>query len=262
MVKMLTVDGLTVSFSGKRILDDVSVYLKHGEILGIVGESGSGKSTLIRAIMDMLPSGGVIDAGNITLCNKCINKLDRYELRSLRGNDVAMIFQNPSTYLNPIKKISVQFIETIMSHRKISKSNATELIRSSIMKMNLSDPDRVMNSYPFELSGGMLQRVYIAMAIALQPKLILADEPTSALDVSVSRVIIEEMMGLRDSEGTSIVIVTHDIGIASYIADRIVVMRNGKVVETGSPGNIINNPQADYTKSLIDAVPRVGGICY
>ena len=260
MPTILEVNDLTVSYGGQKILNNVNVDLQQGEILGIVGESGSGKTTLIKAILDILPSSGVIETGKITLCDKCINKLNKEELRNLRGNDIAMIFQNPGTYLNPIKKISTQFAETIMSHKNVSRSEADELIRSTILKMNLSDPERVMNSYPFELSGGMLQRVYIAMAMALQPKIILADEPTSALDVSVSRVIVEEMIKLRNMEGTSFIVVTHDIGIAAHLADRIVVMKNGEVVEIGKPEDIVRNPQAEYTKLLIAAIPTVRGL--
>lgn len=147
-----------------------------------------------------------------------------------------------------------------MNHKYISKSEANELIRSTILKMNLPNPDRIMKSYPFELSGGMLQRVYIAMAMALHPKIILADEPTSALDVSISRVIVEEMMKLRDTEGTSFIVVTHDIGIAAHIADRIIVMKNGKIVEMGKPNDVVTDPKDDYTKLLIGAIPLLGGL--
>lgn len=260
MPKILEVNDLTVSYSGQKILNKISVTLGKGEILGIVGESGSGKTTLIKAIMDILPSNGAIESGKIVLCDKCINELDREALRNLRGNDIAMIFQNPGTYLNPIKKISAQFIETIMSHKNVSKAEAAELARVTIQKMNLCDPDRVMNSYSFELSGGMLQRVYIAMAMALQPKIILADEPTSALDVSVSRVIVEEMLSLRDTENISFIVVTHDIGIAAHMADRIIVMKDGEIVEMAKATDIVTDPKADYTKLLISAIPRFRGL--
>ncbi len=259
MSDILKVNDLTVSYSGQNILNNVNLTLGKGEILGIVGESGSGKSTLIRTIMDILPPNGAIEGGEVVLGDKLINELDKETLRDLRGNEIAMIFQNPGTYLNPIKKISAQFIETIMNHKNLSKDEATELAKTTIEKMNLSDSDRVMESYPFELSGGMLQRVYIAMTMALQPKIILADEPTSALDVSVCRVIVEEMMSLRDTENTSFIVVTHDIGIASHMADRIIVMKDGCIVEMAEAKEIITKPKADYTKLLIDAVPRVRG---
>ncbi len=260
MPKVLEVNDLTVSYGGQKILNNINMDLEQGEILGIVGESGSGKTTLLKAILDILPASGTIECGNITLCEKCIKKLDKEELRNLRGKDIAMIFQNPGNYLNPIKKISTQFVETIMSHKDISRSEANELIRLTILKMNLPNPDRIIRSYPFELSGGMLQRVCIAMAMVLHPKIILADEPTSALDVSISRVIVEEMMKLRDTEGTSFIVVTHDIGIAAHIADRIVVMKNGKIVEIGKPNNIVIDPKDDYTKLLIGAIPSLRGL--
>ncbi|WP_214043866.1 ABC transporter ATP-binding protein [Methanomethylovorans sp.] len=260
MPKILEVSDLTVSYGGKEILSNINMNLEQGEILGIVGESGSGKTTLLKAILGILPVSGTIECGNITLFKKCIKKLNKEELRSLRGKDVAIIFQNPGTYLNPIKIISTQFVEVIMNHKYISKSEANELIRSTILKMNLPNPDRIMKSYPFELSGGMLQRVCIAMAMALHPKIILADEPTSALDVSISRVIVEEMMKLRETEGTSFIVVTHDIGIAAHIADRIVVMKNGKIVEMGKPNDVVTDPKDDYTKLLIGAIPLLGGL--
>ena len=242
--------------------------MEDNQIISIVGESGSGKSTLIRAILKLLPMGGEIESGNIFFLGKDILSLNKNELNSLRGKDIGMIFQDPNSTMDPIKTIEKQFIEYILEHNNISKKEAIELAKHNdiskkeaielakeyLLKLNLTDVDRVLKSYPFELSGGMKQRVAIAMAMAQSPRLLLADEPTSALDVTVQAQVIKELKRIRENFKTAIILVTHNMGVAAYISDKIAVMKNGEIIEFGDKEQIIKNPQKEYTKSLLNAI--------
>lgn len=258
--KILDINNLSIRYGNQEpVVRNITMSVNHKEIVGIVGESGSGKSTLIRSILGILPVGSKICSGSIIFQDRNLLECSNKEWREIRGNRIAMIFQDAGKSLTPILKIGDQFIETIRSHFKISKFDAYDKAIDILRRMKLSDPKRIMNSYPFELSGGMKQRVVIAMAMAMEPDLLLADEPTSALDVTVQAQVVKEMMELRDKFNTSIIIVTHSMGVASYMCDKIAVMNRGELVDLGNADDIINNPKSEYTKSLLSAVPELGG---
>ena len=255
MKPLLEIKNLNINYKNSiKAVKNVNFILEDNQIISIVGESGSGKSTLIRAILKLLPMGGEIESGNIFFLEKDILKLNKNELNKLRGKDIGMIFQDPNSTMDPIKTIEKQFLEYILEHNNISKKEAIELAKEYLLKLNLTDVDRVLKSYPFELSGGMKQRVAIAMAMAQSPRLLLADEPTSALDVTVQAQVIQELKRIRETFKTAIILVTHNMGVASYISDKIAVMKNGEIIEFGDKEQIIKNPQKEYTKSLLNAI--------
>lgn len=256
-MNILEVKDLSIAYQGKEAVKKVSLVVPENKIVAIVGESGSGKSTIVKAAINLLPSGGKIIGGNIIFDGKDVNKMPDEQLRKIRGKEIAMIYQDAGAYLNPRMKIGKQYLETIMVHQAISKSEAKALAEKMLLKVKLADPERIMNSYPFQLSGGMKQRVAIAMAISMEPKLLLADEPTSALDVTVQAQVVQEMMQLRDELGASILIVTHNMGVASRMADYIAVMYNGELMEFGTRDQVINAPKSDYTKRLLSVVPEL-----
>ena len=254
---LLQIKNADISYNGKTVVKDFSISLKQGEILGIVGESGSGKSTVIKAAMGLLGRTGHVTEGSIFFKGKDLSQLTSEQMRRLRGPKMGMIFQNCAASLCPIRKIGDQLFESLNQHKKISKA---EMITQSIelmKKLNLNDGSRILNSYPFELSGGMNQRVGIIMAMMLNPELLFADEPTSALDVTVQAQVIKEMMEMRDLYNTGIVIVTHNIGVVSYMADKVAIMYKGNLIEYGRKQEILNNPKEEYTKKLLEAVPRI-----
>lgn len=261
---MLQIDHLTVSYgrNAQPAVADFSLAVEQGKIISLVGESGSGKTTVIRSVMGLLPAGGRITAGNIRFQGQSLLEKGQSTLSHLRGVEIAMIFQDCGNMLNPIRKIGNQFAEYIMVHRHISKKEAWEKGKSMLERMGLPNRERIMNSYPFHLSGGQRQRVGIAMAMVFEPKLLLADEPTSALDVTTQAQIVEEMMTLRDDYGTAIVMVTHNLGIAAYMSDEIVVMKNSRIVETGTRSTLIDKAENKYTRTLLAAIPQIGGNRY
>lgn len=249
---MLEIKNLTIKYEDKgEVVKKVNLSVEKGEIIGIVGESGSGKSTLIKSIVGGLSSDSEIVSGSITFEN-------RNPILS-RGKEIAMIFQDNRNTLNPIRKIGSQFVELIQEHSNLSKKEAREKAISMLKRMNLPDVENIMESYPHQLSGGMCQRIGIAMAMVFNPKLLLADEPTSALDVTTQAQIVQELINLRDEYGTAIIIVTHNLGVAAYMSDRILVMKNGEVVEEGITSQVIRDSQNDYTKLLISSVPELRG---
>ena len=257
---MLEIKDLTIQYGDKApVVENFSLSLKKGEIITIVGESGSGKSTVLSSILGLLPNGGKIISGDIiyngeSMLNKSLN-----QWRELRGTEITMISQDSGGTLNPIRKIGKQFVEYIQTHSKISTKEAEEKAKDMFSKVNLPDPEIIMKSYPHQLSGGMKQRVGIAMALTFHPKIILADEPTSALDVITQAQIVKEIMDLRKKFDTSIIMVTHNLGVAAYISDKIIVMQNGKIVDAGNKNEVIENPKSEYTKKLLEAVPEIGG---
>jgi len=261
---LLKVSDLNISYANSETptVQDVNFELNAGEILTIVGESGSGKTTVIRAILNVLPGGGKISKGSMIFEDKNLLELDKQSWRSLRGKDISMIFQDSGNMLNPVQTIGKQFVEYIQVHSDLDKDAAYKMAVDKLILMNLPNPDNIMNSYTFELSGGMRQRVGIAMAITFQPKLLLADEPTSALDVTTQAQIVGELMFITRGTGASMIMVTHNLGVASYLSDNLMVMSQGKVVEYGKTSDVINNPQADYTKTLLATVPEIGGKRY
>ena len=261
-ILLLTVKELEISYTKNPTVQNVNFELDEGKILTIVGESGSGKTTVIRAILNVLPGDGRISRGEIIFENKNLLKLSNAEWRSLRGKNISMIFQDSGNMMNPVKTIGEQFIEYIQVHSDLNKKSAYEMAIEKLNLMNLPNPENIMKSYTFELSGGMRQRVGIAMAITFQPKLLLADEPTSALDVTTQAQIVGELMFITRGIGAAMIMVTHNLGVASYLSDNLMVMSQGKVVEYGKTEDIIKNPQAEYTKNLLAAVPEIGGIRY
>ena len=259
MKEILKVKDLSVSNKDVEILKNISFQIKKGEILGIVGESGCGKSTLIRALIQMMNKSEEIISGEILFNERNLLSLDSKQIRKLRGNNLAVIFQNPGATLNPIRKIGKQFVQTMQSHMNINKNEALEKAANMLEKVNLKDSKCILNSYPFELSGGMKQRVTIALAMILEPEILIADEPTSALDVTVQAQVVKEMMSLRDNFQTSIIIVTHSMSVISQMVDKVAVMYSGNMVEYGDKEDILRNPKHPYTKALIDAVPKMDG---
>ena len=261
---LLDVKNLAVSYgkNPKPTIEGVSFDLNDGKILSIVGESGSGKTTVIRAILNVLPGGGYVSDGSIIFDGKNLSELDVKAWRELRGTKISMIFQDSGAMMNPIHTIGKQFVEYIQVHSDLDKKSARDMAIEKLELMNLPNPENILNSYTFELSGGMRQRVGIAMAITFQPKLLLADEPTSALDVTTQAQIVGELMFITRGSGASMIIVTHNIGVASYLADNLMVMSQGRVVEYGKTADVINRPQAEYTKNLLASVPEIGGSRY
>lgn len=257
---ILNIVNCTISYQGqKAAVDDVSLSIGEKEIVSIVGESGSGKTTLIRAILGILPPGGKVTDGKILFQGKNILELDERSLQKIRGTEIAMIFQDVGASLDPIRIVDSQYRESILVHRKMPKEECRGLEKKMLTKMHLTDPERVLGSYPFELSGGMKQRVGIAMSMTARPKLLLADEPTSALDVTIQAEVVREMKKLREQYQAAIILVTHNMGVASYISDKIGVMCQGKLVEFGKRDDVIFHPKHEYTRSLLAAVPRLEG---
>ena len=259
---MLEIKNVTISYKDRPTVKNFSMTLKKGEIASIVGESGSGKTTVIRAVLGLLPGGGRVTEGDILFEGKSLLKNTAEEWRNLRGTDISMIFQDSGAMLNPIRKIGSVFVEYIRTHEKVSRKAAWEKGREMLEQMRLPSSDNIMQSYPFQLSGGMRQRVGIAMAMTFQPKLLLADEPTSALDVTTQAQIVRQMMELRDEWGTSIIMVTHNLGVAAYMSDQILVMKEGKIADTGSGDQILKGGRSIYTQELLEAVPSLGGDRY
>lgn len=259
-MEILTLNNVSIDYGGQRpIVKNITMSVNFKEIIGIVGESGSGKSTLIRAVLGLLPIGGRVSVGEIIFKGRNLLEYSKKEWRELRGNRIAMIFQDAGASLNPTRKIGNQFIESIQSHFASSKADAYDKAIDMLGKMCLPDAASIMNSYTFQLSGGMKQRVAIAMAMTMEPELLLADEPTSALDVTIQAQVVRQMIDLRNQFNTSIMIVTHNMGVASYMADKIGVMQQGEFVEWGTRAQVINNPQNEYTANLLSAIPELGG---
>lgn len=255
--KILTYDSIEIAFGGKAVVHDVSFSLEHGEILGLVGESGSGKSTLIKAAMGLLGPDGLVIRGDIRYMDQNILDIPEKEKRKIRGAGIGMIFQDAGASLCPIRTIGEQIYESMRTHTKITRSEAKTRAMDLFDKLNFKDSQRVWDSYPFELSGGMNQRAGIAIAMLMNPPILFADEPTSALDVSVQRQVVREMLKLRELFGTAIVIVTHDIGVVRAMADNVLVLKNGKTVEYGTADRVLDHPQDPYTRKLLEAVPKL-----
>ena len=235
----------------------MSFSLEHGEILGLVGESGSGKSTLIKAAMGLLGPDGLVTRGDIRYMDQNILDIPEKEQRKIRGAGIGMIFQDAGASLCPIRTIGEQIYESMRAHKKITRSEAKSRAMDLFDKLNFKDSQRVWDSYPFELSGGMNQRAGIAIAMLMNPPILFADEPTSALDVSVQRQVVREMLKLRELFGTAIVIVTHDIGVVRAMADTVLVLKNGKTIEYGTADRVLDHPQDPYTRKLLEAVPKL-----
>ncbi|MEY4698475.1 MAG: hypothetical protein RIT14_2903, partial [Pseudomonadota bacterium] len=260
---VLTVDGLTVSVRSddglKPLVQSLSFTLNRGETLAIAGESGSGKSITSLAIMGLLPPPAVrVTAGRIRLGDTDLTALPEARLRALRGDRIAMIFQEPMTSLNPVLTIGAQLTEAIRAHDPVSRRTARARALQALTAVRLSQPERRLDQYPHELSGGMRQRVMIAMALALRPEVLIADEPTTALDVTVQREVLDLLRDLQRDLGTAIILITHDMGVVAEMADRVIVMRQGEMVEQATTRDLFARPQHPYTRDLLAAVPRMG----
>ena len=233
--------------------------MERGKVLTIVGESGSGKTTVIRALMGLLPVGGEVIEGTMIFNGQDLRTLSKSQWRSIRGKDMAMIFQDSGSALDPIVRIGKQFRELFKSHIEITNDECDRRAIELLESVSLPNGADILRRYPHELSGGQRQRVGIAMALAMDPALLIGDEPTSALDVTTQSQVVMQMLELAKEHNSSIVMVTHNLGVAAYMSDYIIVMKKGRVVDAGTPQDILENPSNEYTKQLKDAVPTLEG---
>lgn len=240
-----------------KALNDVSIHLNDGEVLGIVGESGSGKSVTAYSLMGLTAYPGKLVGGTIDFNGHHINDLSEKEFRKIRGNEVSIIFQDPMTSLNPVYTIGNQIMEVILLHTDKNKEQARARAKELLELVGINEPEKRLKQYPHELSGGMRQRVMIAIALACEPKLLIADEPTTALDVTIQAQILELMMELKEKLGMAIIMITHDLGVVASMCDRIAVMYAGRIVEYGTTDDIFYNPKHEYTKGLLKSIPRL-----
>lgn len=240
-----------------KALGGVSIHLKEGEVLGIVGESGSGKSVTAYSLMGLTAYPGRLIGGTLDFNGHHINDMSEKEMRRIRGNEVSIIFQDPMTSLNPVYTIGNQIREVILLHTGKSKKEANERAKELLTLVGINEPEKRLKQYPHELSGGMRQRVMIAMALACNPKLLIADEPTTALDVTIQAQILDLLRRLRDDTGMAVLLITHDLGVVSETADRVVVMYCGQVVEEAEVRTLFDHPMHPYTLGLLKSIPRL-----
>jgi peptide/nickel transport system ATP-binding protein len=260
---VLSVRHLKVEFATRRsvlhAIDDVSFDIAKGEVLGVVGESGAGKSVTGMAVIGLIDPPGRMVGGEINLWGKRIDNLPPDELRKIRGKRIGMIFQDPLTSLNPLYRIGDQLIETIRTHTALSEQAARKRAIDLLAEVGIPAPEKRVDAYPHEFSGGMRQRVVIALAISAGPELIIADEPTTALDVSVQAQIISLIKRLGRDHGTAVMLVTHDMGVIAETSDRVAVMYSGRIAEIGPVKDVVQNPLHPYTKGLMGAIPKLAG---
>ena len=240
-----------------KALNDVSIHVKQGEVLGIVGESGSGKSVTAYSLMGLTAYPGKLIGGTLEFNGHEIHNMSEKEFRKIRGNEISIIFQDPMTSLNPVYSIGNQIEEVILLHTKKNKKEAHERAKELLTLVGINEPEKRLKQYPHELSGGMRQRVMIAIALACEPKLLIADEPTTALDVTIQAQILELMMDLKNKLGMSIIMITHDLGIVASMCEKIAVMYGGRIVEYGTTDEIFYEPKHEYTKGLLRSIPRL-----
>lgn len=251
---MLRVSDLLIKANEKEIVKNISFEVLDGEIVGIVGESGSGKTLTALSIADLLPEN-IVSSGSVMLNDKNLLDMSKDELRQIKGNNIGMIFQEPMTSLNPTMKIGKQVIESLIIHKKMDKKLMKSVAISMLYAVGLEDAYEIYDKYPHELSGGMRQRVMIAMAMINEPELLIADEPTTALDVVIQKQIIELIKKINEDNNTSVIFITHNLKLVKEFCDRVIVMKEGKIVESGVTKDIFLNPKHDYTKQLINAIP-------
>ncbi len=259
MTAVLQIDNLRTHFFTKagvvKAVDDVSFSIERGKILGLVGESGSGKSMTGYSIMGLIDAPGRVVDGRIVLNGVDVTAYQNEQWRTLRGNRVAMIFQDPMMTLNPVLRIDTQMIEAISAHEKISRDAARARCRAALSQVGIPSPDERLRAYPHQFSGGMRQRVAIAIALLNKPDLIICDEPTTALDVTIQGQILFEMQKICRESGTALLWITHDLSVVAGLADNVAVMYAGKIVEFGPTGKLLDQPMHPYTKGLLDSVP-------
>ncbi len=258
---LLEVKNLETEFKVKRGLvkavNGVSFEIEKGEILAVVGESGSGKSVTSLSVMGLIEKPGRISKGEIIFDGKDLTKLSKKEMQAIRGDKISMIFQEPMTSLNPVYRIKDQIMESILTHTKMTKKEAEEHAVEMLRLVGIPDPERRAEDYPHQMSGGMRQRVMIAMALACNPELLIADEPTTALDVTIQAQILDLINSLREKLNMSVLLITHDLGVVAETADKVVVMYCGRVVEKGTVEDIFTDPRHPYTRGLLDSIPRM-----
>lgn len=248
-----TEDGLVTA------LNNISFEISRGEILGVVGESGCGKSVTALSIMRLLPYNGAIRSGEIIFDGEDLLRKSSKEIRHIRGNEIAMVFQEPMTSLNPVYTIGNQLVETIKLHQGLNNKGSLKIAVDALKKVGIPLPEKRVKEYPHELSGGMRQRVMIAMALACKPKLLIADEPTTALDVTIQAQILNIMKDLKQQTEMSIMLITHDLGVVAEMCNRVIVMYGGQIVEEGKIRELVHEPLHPYTEGLIKSIPRIEG---
>ena len=260
---LLDVSGLEIEFRqrrkpARRVVSDVSFQVRRGTVVGIVGESGSGKTMTANAIMRLLPAGGLIAGGQIAFDGQEVLDLPEEEVRRLRGKRMAMIFQNPMTSLNPAYTIGRQMSDMLMHHEQLTRDAALDRARDLLRQVGIPAVERQINAYPHQLSGGMRQRVIIAMALSCEPDLLIADEPTTALDVTIQAQILALMDEIAADPNRAILFISHDFGVIARLCDEVVVMYQGRVVESGRVQQVLDAPEHAYTRALLGAIPRPG----
>lgn len=257
---LLEVKNLEVTFGLRqgavKALRDVSFSIERGERIGIVGESGAGKSVAAFSILNLISRPGYISGGEVWFEGQDLTKLSAKQMRAIRGNRIAMIFQDPMMTLNPVLTLGQQMVECLLAHRKISTAEAREIALDKLRLVQIPSPEKRIDQYPHELSGGMRQRIIIAIALLLDPPLIIADEPTTALDVTIQAEIMELLLQLCESQNVGLILITHDLGVVSQVTQKAVVMYAGRVIEQGPTKEIINDAQHPYTQGLINALPQ------
>jgi oligopeptide/dipeptide ABC transporter ATP-binding protein len=257
---LLAVEGLVTTFPGPGgarvpVVDRVDLQVGRGEVLGLVGESGCGKSLTALSIVSLVPKPGRVEAGSVRLAGRELRGLPVRELRRVRGAALAMIFQEPATSLNPVLRVGAQVVEAVHLHERVSRADARRRALSLFESVGIPDPVARLEAYPHELSGGLKQRVMIAIALAARPALLIADEPTTALDVTVQAQILALLRGLAADTGTSILLITHDLGVVNELCDRVAVMYAGRIVEEGPRAGLLADPRHPYTQGLLRATP-------
>lgn len=261
MSHLLEVKNLQTHFPTRaglvKAVNDVSFYIEEGELLGLVGESGCGKSITALSVMRLIAPPGKIVGGEINFKGENLLKASDERMRAIRGNDIAMIFQDPMTSLNPVYTVGEQIAEALRLHRKLNKKEAKEAAIEAMKEVAIPDPARRVNDYPHQLSGGMRQRVMIAMALACDPELLIADEPTTALDVTIQAQILELLDNLRKTRKLAVLLITHDLGVVAEVADRVSVMYTGRIVEESGVDEIFDEPKHPYTQGLLKSVPKL-----
>lgn len=261
--RLLSVEDLRVSFPTRegenQAVRGVSFHIDAGETVGIVGESGSGKSVTAKAVMSMIAPPGRIVSGTIKFQGEDIGHLTEKQWRKIRGNRIAMVFQDPMTSLNPVKRIGDQLTEVLRRHRGLNKEQATAEAAKMLGRVGISNPEQRLRQYPHEFSGGMRQRVMIAMALSCEPELLIADEPTTALDATIQAQILELFKELKNNTRTAVALITHDLGVVAQVCTRVIVMYGGLIMEEGSVEDIFYRPQHPYTLGLLRSIPKRGG---
>lgn len=260
--RLLTVNNLQVSFHTRegenKAVRGVSFHIDRGETVGIVGESGSGKSVTAKSVMALIPPPGEVIGGEIQFAGEPLNGISERQWRRIRGNRIAMVFQDPMTSLNPVKKIGDQMTEIIRRHRGLGKPEAMKEAVEMLRQVGIPEPERRVSQYPHEFSGGMRQRVMIAMALSCQPELLIADEPTTALDVTIQAQILDLLQEMKAKAGASVALITHDLGVVAQVCSRVIVMYGGMIMEEGTVEDIFYRPKHPYTQGLLRSLPKRG----